>query len=184
MSTWYVTPSDNDLLHYGVLGMKWGVRRYQNVNGSYTREGLKRYNQSKNRYEIAKENYKINKTSNNAALLKASKKQLKSDYKQLKKDYKADKGRELYAQGKTVGEINSSPSAKASGLLIASGASAAAWALQNIPKSMPVRVLVNHPEYGKALRRVTINGKPLTSNIILYGTDRHSGTCKGRIHKR
>ena len=26
MSTWYVIPSDNDLLHYGKMGMKWGVR--------------------------------------------------------------------------------------------------------------------------------------------------------------
>ena len=27
------------LMHYGVKGMKWGVRRYQNYDGSYTRKG-------------------------------------------------------------------------------------------------------------------------------------------------
>lgn len=31
------------LCHYGVKGMKWGVRRYQNPDGSLTEEGIKRY---------------------------------------------------------------------------------------------------------------------------------------------
>ena len=32
----------SELMHYGVLGMKWGVRRYQNRDGSYTAAGKKR----------------------------------------------------------------------------------------------------------------------------------------------
>lgn len=33
----------NELYHYGVKGQKWGVRRYQNKDGSLTNAGKKRY---------------------------------------------------------------------------------------------------------------------------------------------
>ena len=35
---------ENYLQHYGVIGMKWGIRRYQNSDGSLTPEGERRYN--------------------------------------------------------------------------------------------------------------------------------------------
>ena len=34
---------DDYLMHHGIKGQKWGVRRYQNEDGSLTPEGLKRY---------------------------------------------------------------------------------------------------------------------------------------------
>ena len=39
----YRPPYENELMHYGVLGQKWGVRRYQNPDGTLTAEGKKRY---------------------------------------------------------------------------------------------------------------------------------------------
>lgn len=35
--------NNNYLYHYGVKGQKWGVRRYQNADGSLTPAGQKRY---------------------------------------------------------------------------------------------------------------------------------------------
>lgn len=37
---------DNELQHFGIKGMKWGVRRYQNKDGSLTPAGKKRYDES------------------------------------------------------------------------------------------------------------------------------------------
>lgn len=34
---------NNELYHHGVKGMKWGVRRYRNKDGSLTDKGIKKY---------------------------------------------------------------------------------------------------------------------------------------------
>lgn len=39
----YRVVQSNELSHHGILGMKWGVRRYQNSDGSLTDAGKKRY---------------------------------------------------------------------------------------------------------------------------------------------
>ena len=37
---------NNELYHHGIKGQKWGIRRFQNKDGSLTKAGLKRYSDS------------------------------------------------------------------------------------------------------------------------------------------
>ena len=49
--------NDSYLAHYGVLGMKWGVRRYQNADGSLTAKGKKKYSSAYSKVKTTKAAY-------------------------------------------------------------------------------------------------------------------------------
>lgn len=50
------------LQHYGVLGMHWGVRRYQNADGTLTNAGKRHYNSVQKKVRNANASYESNKT--------------------------------------------------------------------------------------------------------------------------
>lgn len=75
---------DDSLAHHGIKGQKWGVRRYQNADGSLTEAGKKRYgtdlvNSEKKlgheyeKYELKQK--RTNRVGNRAGINKASQQQ-------------------------------------------------------------------------------------------------------------
>ena len=101
---------ETELRHFGIKGMKWGVRRYQNYDGSYTKAGMKRYSAAMDKYEKNHAEYKDAKKSGvkgdalrlKKAKVKEAKREVKKHYKHLKLDKQADKGKILYASGKRI----------------------------------------------------------------------------------
>ena len=51
--------SNDELMHFGVKGMKWGVRRYQSKDGSLTNAGKKLYSEQENPSRAMKDAHKL-----------------------------------------------------------------------------------------------------------------------------
>lgn len=111
----------NDYLqHYGVQGMRWGIRRYQNEDGSYTNAGKRRYGmnldlndksrknvakirlgEARRRLDVAKSNNSTNTTRQ--ADLQA---RVRSAKRAVRNANKIDRGAKLAAKGKTITSEN------------------------------------------------------------------------------
>lgn len=59
MENTYPNRCEEVLAHHGVLGMKWGVRRYQNPDGSLTAAGEKRYGGKKGDKRFRKDHIQV-----------------------------------------------------------------------------------------------------------------------------
>lgn len=67
----YIVPTKDDAQHHGVLGMKWGVRRYQNKDGSLTSRGKRRLGIGSSWNGVTyKEQYKAKNTNNSGTTLR------------------------------------------------------------------------------------------------------------------
>lgn len=119
-SYWVVRDSDQDIAHYGVKGMKWGVRRYQNEDGTLTslgrrREDLKdaqqrhvkgRQEKIQKRVDVAYATREFNKEKTrqriNAKGYKKTKRQLANEKKYRDKGFTEDEA-EIMAANKRRG---------------------------------------------------------------------------------
>lgn len=80
---WQYQKTD-ELYHHGVLGMKWGVRRYQNKDGSLTARGKKRRQMSADEIEVNKLRKKKSYELSNAEIRKVNeRKRLEAEYNKL-----------------------------------------------------------------------------------------------------
>ena len=96
---------DNSLMHYGILGMKWGVRRFQNKDGTLTSAGKKRYHED---FKKAHSSKSIKSMSDAELRNRLNRLQMERQYSQLSQRG-INKGKEyvqkIFKAGTTVAAV-------------------------------------------------------------------------------
>lgn len=97
----------DELYHHGIKGQKWGVRRYQNEDGSLTVAGRKRYGPSGEQYLSAKAHKQSAQKDYDKAFNKAYNKAIAA-YSPSKKARKAndDRWNDAFEKGKVSREAD------------------------------------------------------------------------------
>lgn len=104
---------DNELYHYGVPKMRWGIRRYQNPDGSLTDAGKRRYGSKENFESIQRAAYSVKKAKiESKAKIKKSKIESRSELKKAKIEAKNNSKIEKYKNKETKDTNNTSSKEK------------------------------------------------------------------------
>ena len=184
----------DELYHYGITGMRWGVRRYQNKDKSLTPAGRKRYNPNSVRLRIGKkssggsENDPDEYETKRRVLVSVNGRPAVTVYKKKRKPIEeiksAGSAAKKIAKNTKISKIkNSAPGRQKLYKESKNKAeSAASKVAQNIKKSASTQS-AKKPEYEVKRRTLlSINGKPA---VTVYSKKRKSsdGKVKNFIKK-
>lgn len=102
----YRYDKDDELTHWGIIGMKWGVRRYQNKDGSLTAAGKKRLKTETDKVK-AKERVLKRKQATRAKIddIEARRKAVREETKKLNESKSIFKKRKKTSAGVNISEM-------------------------------------------------------------------------------